>query len=170
MLVRKKKINNSLILKNKYSNFMINRYRKICKRLSNLYSKENSKFVNFYLNNIKKIKDKTIRKNYQLWFEEVAAKYYLAQKLKINKIAVFDEGFIQRSFFAHHLTKDYNNKIDKYFSLINYPDYAIYLDMKTKNLYKRSNLRKDQEKNNFVYKNFKEIKRYKVFFKYVLKN
>ena len=65
--VSKKKINNSLILKNKYSNFMINRYRKICKRLSNLYSKENSKFVNFYLNNIKKIKDKTIRKNYQLY-------------------------------------------------------------------------------------------------------
>ena len=52
---------------------------------------------------------------------------------------------------------------------MNYPDYAIYLDVDTKSLLKRSNFRKGQEKNMFVYKNLKDIKRYKVFFKYVLK-
>ena len=148
---------------------MINRYRKICKRLCNLYSKKNSKFVNFYFNNIKKIKNKKIRENYKIWFEEIAAKYFIAQNLKVNKTVVFDEGFIQRSFFVYHLTNNYCNKIDKYFSLMNYPDYAIYLDMDTKSLFKRSNFRKSQEKNIFVYKNLKDIKEYKVFFKYILK-
>lgn len=165
---RKKPVTN-LISKNTYTNLMINRYRKICKRLCFLFKKENVKFVNFYTDNIKKIKDKTIRKNYQMWFEEVAAKYFVAQNLKINKTVVFDEGFIQRSFFVHHLTNNYRNKVDKYFSLMNYPNYAIYLDMNTKSLHKRSNLRKGQEKNIFVYKNLKDIKKYKVFFKYVLK-
>ena len=149
---------------------MINRYRKICKRLCFLYTKENLKFVNFYTDNIKKIKNKTTRKNYQIWFEEVAAKYFVAQKLKINKTVVFDEGFIQRSFFIHHLTNNYHNKIDRYFSLMPYPDYAIYMDVDTNNLYKRSNFRKVQEKNVFEYKDLKDIKKYKVFFKYVLKN
>ena len=164
-----KKLKISLISKNPYTNLMINRYRKICKRLCNLYSKKNSKFVNFYFNNIKKIKDKKIRENYKIWFEEIAAKYFIAQNLKVNKTVVFDEGFIQRSFFVYHLTNNYCNKIDKYFSLMNYPDYAIYLDMDTKSLFKRSNFRKGQEKNIFVYKNLKDIKKYKVFFKYVLK-
>tara|TARA_Y100000389_G_scaffold204062_1_gene254753 strand:- start:3925 stop:4668 length:744 start_codon:yes stop_codon:yes gene_type:complete len=164
-----KKLKTSLISKNTYTNIMINRYRRICRRLYNLYSKENSKFINYYFNNVKKIKNKKIRENYKIWFEEIAAKYFIAQNLKVNKTVVFDEGFVQRSFFVHHLTNNYHNKVDEYFSLMNYPDYAIYLDMDMKSLLKRSNFRKGQEKNIFVYKNLKDIKKYKVFFKYVLK-
>ena len=78
---------------------MIKRYRGICRRLYNLYSEENLKFIKFFLRNLKKIKDKKIRENYEIWFEEIAAKYFIAQNLKINKTVVFDEGFIQRSFF-----------------------------------------------------------------------
>ena len=165
----KKKLKISFILKNIFSNLMVNRYKKICRRLYCLYAKENLKFVDFYINNINKIKDKNIRENHKIWFEEVAAKYFLAQNLNINKTVVFDEGFIQRLFFIYELTSNYHNKVDKYFSLMNYPDYAIYLDTNTKSLLKRSNFRKNYEKNKFVYKNLKEIKKYKVFFKYVLK-
>ena len=95
-----------LILKNKYTNLMINRYRTICRKLFDLYSKKNSKFVKFYLINLKKIKDKNMRINYKTWLEEMAAKYFIAQNLDINKTVIFDEGFIQRSFFlCHQLTK-----------------------------------------------------------------
>ena len=165
----KKKSNISLISKNTYTNLMMNRYRGICRRLYNLYSKKNLKFVNFYLANIKKIKDKDIRENYKIWFEEIAAKYFIALNLDINKTVIFDEGFIQRSFFAHHLKNNYHSKVDEYFSLMNCPDYAIYLDADAKSLLSRSNFRKSLEKNKFVYKNLEDIKKYKIFFKYVLK-
>ena len=58
---------------------MIKRYRGICRRLYNLYSEENLKFIKFFLRNLKKIKDKKIRENYEIWFEEIAAKYFIAQ-------------------------------------------------------------------------------------------
>ena len=96
---KKKKIKNNLIFKSTYTNLMIKRYRGICRRLYNLYSEENLKFIKFFLRNLKKIKDKKIRENYEIWFEEIAAKYFIAQNLKINKTVVFDEGFIQRLFF-----------------------------------------------------------------------
>jgi len=164
-----RKFNTGLVSKNKYTNLMINRYRTICRRLYDLYSKKNSKFVKFYLINLKKIKDKNIRINYKIWFEEMAAKYFIAQNLDINKTVILDEGFIQRSFFIYHQTSDYRSKVDKYFTLMDYPDYAIYLDADIKSLFKRSNFRKGQEKNIFVYKDLKHIKKYKAFFKYVLK-
>ena len=58
---RKKPVTN-LISKNTYTNLMINRYRKICKRLCFLFKKENVKFVNFYTDNIKKLKIKLLGK------------------------------------------------------------------------------------------------------------
>ena len=148
---------------------MINRYRTICRKLFDLNNKKNSKFVKFYLINLKKIKDKNIRTNYKTWLEEMAAKYFIAQNLDINKTVIFDEGFIQRSFFLCHQTSSYRNKVDKYFTLMDYPNYAIYLDADIKSLFMRSNFRKSQEKNIFVYKDLKHIKKYKTFFKYVLK-
>ena len=157
------------ISKNKYTNLMINRYRTICRKLFDLYSKKNSKFVKFYLINLKKIKDKNMRTNYKTWLEEMAAKYFIAQNLDINKTVIFDEGFIQRSFFLCHQTGNYRNKVDKYFTLMDYPNYAIYLDADIKSLFMRSSFRKSQEKNIFVYKDLKHIKKYKTFFKYVLK-
>ena len=71
--------------------------------------------------------------------------------------------------FLYHSTNNYRNKVKKYLSVIDCPDYAIYLDTNAKNLLKRSNLRKSQEKNIFVYKDLKDIKKYKVFFKYIFK-
>tara|TARA_B100001248_G_C27353214_1_gene442443 strand:- start:11 stop:754 length:744 start_codon:yes stop_codon:yes gene_type:complete len=165
----KKKIKDNLTFKSTYTNLMIKRYRGICRRLYNLYSKENLKFIKFFLRNLKKIKDKKIRENYEIWFEEIAAKYFIAQNLKINKTVVFDEGFIQRSFFLYHSTNNYRNKVNEYLSLIDCPDYAIYLDANAKSLLKRSNLRKSQEENTFVYKDLKDIKKYKVFFKYIFR-
>ena len=55
---------------------MIKRYRGICRRLYNLYSEENLKFIKFFKKS-KKIKDKKIRENYEIWFEEIAAKYFM---------------------------------------------------------------------------------------------
>ena len=123
---------------------MIKRYRGICRRLYNLYSEENLKFIKFFLRNLKKIKDKKIRENYEIWFEEIAAKYFIAQNLKINKTVVFDEGFIQRSFLCHS-TNNYRNKV-RSICLIDCPDYAIYLDTNAKNLLKRSNQEKAKRK------------------------
>tara|TARA_Y100000590_G_C15447794_1_gene911483 strand:- start:12 stop:755 length:744 start_codon:yes stop_codon:yes gene_type:complete len=165
----KEKINSRLVSRNKYTNLMINRYRAICKRLYDLYSKKNSNFIKFYLTNLKKIKDKNMRINFKIWFEETAAKYFIAQKLDKNKIVVFDEGFIQRSLFIFYQKSNYRSKVDKYFALMDCPDYAIYLDADTKRLFNRSNIRKSQEKNIFVYKNLKHIEKHKAFFKYVLK-
>ncbi len=165
----KKKINNGSITKNTYTNLIISRYRSICHRLYNLYFKKNSKFIKFYLKNLNKIKDREVKNNYRIWFEETAAKYYIAKNPKKKKIAIFDEGFIQRSYILNYQNNNFRNKLDIYLSLMDQPDYAVYLDTNAKNLIYRSNLRKKHEKNIFVYKNLKEINKFKFFFKYVLK-
>ena len=170
MISRKNNLTSSLPKGNRYSNFILKNYRKICKDLYKLYSKKNYELNKFYLNNLNKIRDKKLKSNYQNWFEETSAKYYIAKNLKDKKkVVIFDEGLLQRSYFICYQKNNFRNKLNYYLQHVDKPDYAIYLDMDTKSLLKRSNFRKSQEKNMFVYKNLKDIKRYKVFFKYILK-
>ena len=166
--LKKNKIILSNIKKNKYTNLMIDQYRKICKRLYKLYCKKNKRLNKFYLKKLDKIKDKKLKLNYQNWFEENMARYHIANNLKDKKrIVIFDEGLLQRSFFMCYQKNSFQNSTNIFLKYVERPDYAIYLDDKLKTLYRRSKLRQNLKKNSFVYKDLNQIKKYKVYFKYL---
>ena len=157
-------------IKNKYSNLMVKHYRKVCKKLYKLFRKQNYKFDKFYLSNLNKIKDKKIKLNYQNWYEESMAKYYIAKNLKgENKIIVFDEGLLQRLFHVSNQANGFKKKVNYFLEHINGPDYAIYLNGTSKSLFDRSLIRAASNRNVFVYNDFDQIKKYKNFFKYLFK-
>ena len=169
MISRKNnKITSSSLKGNKYSNFMLKNYRKICKDLYKLYSKKNYELKKFYLKNLNKISDKKLKLNYQNWFEETTAKYYIAKNLKDKKkVVIFDEGLLQRSYFICYQKNNFRSKLNYYLQLVDKPDYAVHVDENVKTLHNRSKTRKYQKKNIFVYKNLNQIKKYKVYFKYL---
>ena len=169
MISRKNnKITSSSLKGNKYSNFMLKNYRKICKDLYKLYSKKNCELNKFYLKNLNKISDKKLKLNYQNWFEETTAKYYIAKNLKDKKkVVIFDEGLLQRSYFICYQKNNFRSKLNYYLQLVDKPDYAVHVDENVKTLHNRSKTRKYQKKNIFVYKNLNQIKKYKVYFKYL---
>ena len=165
---RKNNLTSSSTKENKYSNLMLKHYRKICKDLYKLYSKKNYELNKYYLNNLSKIRDKKLKLNYQNWFEETTAQYYIAKNLKDKKkVVIFDEGLLQRSYFICYQKNNFRNKVNYYLQYIDGPDYAIHVDNNVKTLYDRSKIRKDQKKNVFVYKDLNQIKKYKVYFRYL---
>ena len=83
---------------------------------------------------------------------------------------MFDEGFLQRSLFLVNKNKINKIKLLKYLNLIDRADYYIYLDKKSDILSKRSISRQKSEKNVFIYRDKKQINKYKTIFKNILKN
>ncbi len=167
--LRKLKINKKNF-NNKYSIYLFNKYLLVSKKIFFLYKRKNPLLVNFVSREINQIKDKDKKLIFKRWFIELFAQFYIAKKLKSNKIILFDEGFLQRSLFLVNKNKINKIKLLKYLNLIDRADYYIYLDKKSDILSKRSISRQKSEKNVFIYRDKKQINKYKTIFKNILKN
>ena len=157
-------------LNNRYSNFMINKYLSVCKKIFFLFKKKNPLLIKFIMQEISNTKNNNRKKIYKNWFVELSAQFYIAKKLRLNKVILFDEGFIQRSLFLMNKNQIKKIKLNKYLNLSDKADYYIYMDRKSDILNKRSLARQKSEKNVFIYKNKEQVSELKLIFKNILKN
>ena len=159
-----RKIKKPKYFKNEISFMLLKRYRKICHELFKKYKKKNPEFVSFYFRLIQQIKIKEKKNNYKLWAEELFAKYHILENQKnLNYNVIFDEGIIQRATILLNFNKDRNILLKKYIKLMPLSKVTIFLDNKDQKLFERSKERSIYNKE-FIYRNFKDIKKYKLFF------
>lgn len=164
---RIKKVKNKL-KRNYLSSFFVKNYRNICNKIFLKFKEKDKNFISFY-RSLVKLFPKKKKHIYDIWFKEVLAKIYIAKQCKfLNKIVLFDEGIIQRISFLIKNRKRKMGFINNYLNNTPKPDFLVYLDNYEKNLILRSKER-DKKFNEFMYKDHKEIKDYKKFFRIVYK-
>lgn len=147
------------------SNFFLKKYQVVCSKFFHLYKTKNPAFTKIIIKSLLKIKNKELRNRNRIWIEECIFKYFIAKDINKKNIVVFDEGLAQRASFLLHTGKIYKKSLKNYIVNKIKPDYLIFVDDKIFELSKRSDFRKFSKTNSFVYKNEKQIRVYKKFFK-----
>ena len=162
-----KNLKKNIKFKNPISNFLRNRYIKICRYL----------FLKYFEDNLidKKIVDDLINKNgqenknlFSFWIYEIFAAHYLYVKNKKNIIYLSDEGFYQRFFLI--LLSKLRKKISffkKFYKICPKPDLCIYLT-RDKKLIKEVHRQRSLDKSGLVLRP-KQIDEFIKFEKYIYK-
>ena len=122
-----KNLKQNIKFKNPISNFLRDRYIKICKKLFIKYFEndfQNKKIVDDLINKF----EPQNKKLFSFWMYEIFAAYYLFNKNKKNFVYLSDEGFNQRCFLI--LFSKLKKKISflkKFYKICPKPDLCIYL-------------------------------------------
>ena len=160
---KKKKIK----FKNSISNFLRDRYIKICKNLFLKYfedKSENKKIVDDLIDKIEP-KNKCL---FSFWIYEIFAAHYLYVKNKKDIIYLSDEGFNQRYFLI--LFSKLKKKIfflKKFYNICPKPDLCIYLT-RGKKVIKKVHKQRILDKSGWVLKQ-SQIDKFLKFEKYIYK-
>ena len=162
-----KNLKKNVKFKNPISNFLRDRYVKICKNL----------FIKYFEDNLKnkKIVDDLInyvepgnKKLFSFWMYEIFAAYYLFTKNKKNIIYLSDEGFNQRYFLI--LFSKLKKKISflrKFYKICPKPDLCIYLT-RSKKIIKKVHKQRSLDKSGLVLRQ-KQIDEFIKFEKHIYK-
>ncbi len=168
-IYRTNKSNKNIIYRNNILTKSTNKFKKdyenICHKIYLKYIEKNKKLDDFVKNVIlKNTKDKSKKRNYKFWIEELCAANYLKQKLNNKRIILLqDEGLIQRSYIL--LNIKIKNKIfylKKFLELIPFSDKIYYKKSKISEIIKFNTIRKKMN-NVWIYKSKNEIKKYKSY-------
>ena len=134
---------------NPVSNFLRDRYVKICKNLFIKYFEDNLKNKKVVDDLIDKIEPGN-KKLFSFWMYEVFAAYYLFTKYKKDIIYLSDEGFNQRYFLIlHSKLKKKISFLRKFYKICPKPDLCIYLT-RSKKVIKRVHKQRSLDKSGLV--------------------
>jgi len=172
----KKKLKNNLVhktlkknieLKNPISNFLRDRYIKICRDLFLKYCENDFKDKKIIDNLINKFEPEN-KSLFTFWIYEIFAAYYLFIKNKKNIIYLSDEGFNQRCFLI--LFSSLKNKLlflKKFHKICPKPDLCIYLT-RNKKIIKEVHKYRGLDKSGIVLSE-RQINKFIKFEKYIYK-
>ncbi len=147
--IANKNLKKNVKLQNPVSNFLRDRYVKICKKLFIKYFENNLKNKKIIDNLIDKIEPEN-KKLFSFWMHEIFAAYYLFTKNKKDIIYLSDEGFNQRYFLI--LLSKVKKKISflrKIYKICPKPDLCIYLT-RSKKVIKKVHKQRSLDKSGLV--------------------